>query len=169
MKSTWLRTLALVGGVGLSIASTLSPGEGEPDPDSCADPDTTGASAVTIGRAGDPFEALAPGAAAEIITGTQGADMLPVRLRVEGLESACVSQLTEVRYCPPETDCSGGGAESVVTSAVALRLYPDGSDGDARATMDHFLILDRSPASGGELVVTTTAGGATDSVALAVD
>lgn len=150
----WLRALVLVAAVGLSLASTLDPGEGAPpDPDSCAGATASGATAVTLGHAGEPFAAMADMDAAEIIAGTQGSDMLPLRLRVEGLDANCVSQLTEIR------DASG----VIATSNIGLATYPDG---EGRVTMDHYLILGAFIETGAELTVSTTAGGATASVVL---
>lgn len=152
---TMARALVLLAALGLSIASTLDPDPGvdPPDPDSCANASTTGATALVIGHSGDPFTPLGDMEEAEIIAGFQGSDMLPVRFRVEGIDADCVSQLTEV----------SSGGEVIATSNVGLQTY---ADGPARTTMDHYLILGGFVEPGGEIAVTATVGGATDSVVL---
>lgn len=159
-----LRIGALLAAVALSASST-GPGDDAPEPDSCADLGSATATAIAVGRDGSGvFAAFAPGDVAMPIAGVQGSDMLPVRFLIDGLDAGCVAQRTEIRYCAPGAACEGGG-EIVASSEVALRTYEQGA---SLVTADHFLIFSQTIETGGQLSVTATVAGVTDSVTLIV-
>ena len=143
------RAAAVLAALALSAAST-GPGD-PPEPDSCSDAADTGASAVIIGHSGEPFTPIADGDDIDIVGGIQGDEMIPVRFLVEGLESGCVSQDTDIV----------NGPDSVSFSRVGLQTYPAG---DARVTMDHFMILLGPVEPGEQLTIATTVGGASAEV-----
>lgn len=153
-----LRVLALAGALALSAASTLNP-DPPPEPDRCDEPVTSGAGSLEIGAPGEAsFRALGDDEIADIEAGTQGADMLMVRYRVSGIEAGCVTQRTRI--------ARASDGELIGQSEVPLRVYPEG---EALATREHFVVLDRVLAAGEGIVVSAELAGATDEVRLWVE
>jgi hypothetical protein len=103
--------------------------------------------AVEIGAAGEgEFAPLADGAPVQAVRGPQGGDMIPLRLRVLGLEPPeCVQQTTTV-------------TQGQVTGMLATPLATYADAPGTRATRTAYVILSGPPAAGPATVAVDCAG-----------
>ena len=160
---TAIRLVVLLAGLLLAAASTLDPGEDDlPEPDRC-DAGSGGAAGLEIGAQSDPFRGLVDFEIAEVVTGGQGTEMLPLRFRVTGTGADCLTQRTVVYGCRAGEACPGDRF-LIGSSDVPLRAYPDAA---SMATAEHFVLLDRL-FEVEQLIVESEVAGAAASVRLSL-
>lgn len=156
-----VRLALLAVAAGVSGASVLPGDDGIPDPDSCNKPTSGEVDSLEIGGADEEtFSPLSDGEVVNLVVGSQGGQMLPVRYRFRGPDvPGCIEQRSELRFCPAYSTCDT--PMLMADSSAMLHTYEE-SDG-SRTTRALYLILYGSgPGAGAPMELSVTAGGLTE-------